>query len=109
MDRLVSTIWLCTSSFGGLLAIPAVPPYAWGVVIPIAFSSVAYRDLTNATSRKIFLFTAAAVLLIGVAIGQLCFTANALSSTGMVLALLTFGGSLVSIWRIWVLEKGTSR
>lgn len=105
LNRLLSVIWLSTSSFGGLLVFPAIKSYLWMVVIPVVFAYLAYRQLVYAKSRKILLLTSIAELVIGIVVGQIFYRDGELSGTGVAIIMLAFAASVVSLWCIWAVEK----
>lgn len=105
----MSTIWLCTSSFGGFIAISATPPYYWAILMPLVFAAFAYKELTSVKSRKILLMTSGANLVIGTITGQIFFRNGMLSGAGVAIVLLTFAVSLFCLRSIWVTEKANMR
>jgi len=111
LNRALAITQLCIASFGGLLALPAVPiaPYFWFVPVPILYSCIAYRMLSAPETRKIFVVTAAVEFAVGIAIGQLFFRNGSVSAVGILLMLAAFAGSAVSLREIWVAESEVTK
>src|SRR5699024_4596772 len=105
LNRLLSSIWLSTSAFGGLLAFPAIPAYFLMVLLPLAFAYLAYRQLLGRRSRRILVGTCAADLVVGSVVGQAFYVDESLSNLGVAIILLAFAVSSISLWRIWTMEK----
>lgn len=105
MNNLVPTMWLCISCFGGLLAATAIPSYLPFALVPIIFGYFAYRELTEAKSRNYLLVTSGLVLVVGIVVGQVFYRNSSLSDIGIIIAMLTFACAMISVQRIWVIEK----
>lgn len=105
MSNLVPTMWLCISCFGGLLAATAIPSYLPFALVPVIFGYLAYRELSEVKSRNYLLVTSSLVFVVGVVVGQVFYRNGSLSDIGIIIAMLTLICAMISVQRIWVIER----
>lgn len=108
-SKSLGILWVSLSAIGGLIAIPALPGYTIGVVIPIIFALFSYVNYKLPENKRKFLILAVTSLLVGVILYWLPHSdTGGLSGGATLIALAVFIPSSVLLLKMFKSEHDGS-